>query len=628
MRWSKLLHTSALVLAGGMSLGGALYAVEWIEGRSLAAVAQALSDNRLSWARVGVDGLRVTLSGTAPDEQTRFRALTVAGTVVEGSRVVDRIEVQPAEPLEPPTYRVEILRSDGGISLIGLVPEGQDRDALRDTIRDLAKTANVTDLLETASDPAEENWSAALAFGLDALTALPRAKISITADRVGVTAVTDSQEEKRRIERDLSQSVPAGVALALDISAPRPVFTPFTVRFLIDDTGARFDACAADTPEAKAEILRAALDAGLEETFDCPLGLGVPTPEWGAAVAAGIDALAAIGGGNLTFADADVTLIAREGTDPALFDAEAGALESALPEVFALHASLPADPADEEEADLEGPVRFVAERGPEGVRMQGPLPDERAREVVEGFAQAHFGSTGTELAARLDADAAPEGWVLRVLAGLDALGHLASGSLTVTPDRLEVSGDTGNEDAEGAITRLLAEQLGEGADFSIDVAYREELDPATGVPTPQECVTRIEAAMAERKITFDPGSSQVDAESRPTIDRIAEILRECGPIPLQIAGFTDSQGREEMNRELSQARADAVLDELMSRRVLTSGLTAVGYGEEQPIADNATAEGREANRRIEFRLPPEPEEAEEDGAADEDAAAEDADGQE
>jgi OOP family OmpA-OmpF porin len=86
------------------------------------------------------------------------------------------------------------------------------------------------------------------------------------------------------------------------------------------------------------------------------------------------------------------------------------------------------------------------------------------------------------------------------------------------------------------------------------------------------------------------------------MDDIAEILRDCGDIRIEIGGHTDSQGREEMNESLSQERAQAVLNELRARRVLTSSFTAKGYGESQPIADNDTEEGREANRRIEFRL--------------------------
>ena len=86
------------------------------------------------------------------------------------------------------------------------------------------------------------------------------------------------------------------------------------------------------------------------------------------------------------------------------------------------------------------------------------------------------------------------------------------------------------------------------------------------------------------------------------MDKIAVVLKECGPIPLEIGGHTDSQGREEMNQKLSESRAQAVLTALMTRRISVASFRAHGYGEAKPIADNETAEGREANRRIEFTL--------------------------
>ena len=86
------------------------------------------------------------------------------------------------------------------------------------------------------------------------------------------------------------------------------------------------------------------------------------------------------------------------------------------------------------------------------------------------------------------------------------------------------------------------------------------------------------------------------------MDAVADLLGACGDIQLEIQGHTDSQGREIMNEQLSQARAQSVLNELRARRILTSNFTAKGYGETQPIADNGTEEGRNANRRIEFKL--------------------------
>ena len=105
-----------------------------------------------------------------------------------------------------------------------------------------------------------------------------------------------------------------------------------------------------------------------------------------------------------------------------------------------------------------------------------------------------------------------------------------------------------------------------------------------------------------RKINFEPGSATIDESALSTMDQIAEVLRRCGDLRIEVQGHTDSQGREEMNLALSQARAESVLNELRARRVLTSGFIAKGYGEANPIADNGTEDGREANRRIEFRL--------------------------
>ena len=120
--------------------------------------------------------------------------------------------------------------------------------------------------------------------------------------------------------------------------------------------------------------------------------------------------------------------------------------------------------------------------------------------------------------------------------------------------------------------------------------------------SPELCEAELAAVQTVSKITFEPGSATVAAGSRDTLDQIADILARCDGVRLEIQGHTDSQGREEMNQNLSQARAQSVLNELRDRRIVTSSFSAKGYGESTPIATNDTEEGREANRRIEFRL--------------------------
>ena len=602
MRLSSVYIVAATFVAAALlSVVTAALAVDVIEDNTEISLRRGLDGNDLHWAEIKADGLQVTLSGTAPSEARRFKALSVAGGIVDAARVIDEMSVKPFKAIAPPRFSVEILRNAEGISLIGLIPRATERDALLSRLRGLGDSENgivVSDFMETADHPVPEMWPETIDFAIAATAMLPRAKISASPGEVRVTAMADSREARRKLQDELSRMAPPELRLATHISAPRPVITPFILRLLIRDGIARFDACSADTEAARERILAAARKAGMEGDGTCTIGLGVPTPRWAEAVATAIAALDSLGGGALTFADTDVSLVAREGTDQARFDAVVGGLENDLPDVFSLHASLPETPKEKDHTAPE----FTATLSPEGaVQLRGRLRNDQSRRAADSFAKARFGSVAVHMAARLD-DSLPPRWTIRVLAALDALARLSNGAVRVTRDNLRVSGDTGQPDARAEIARLLADKLGEKARFDIDVSYVERLDPVAQMPTPEECVADINAILGERKITFEPGSATPDAAAAGVISDIADVLKECGEVRLEISGHTDSQGRAEMNQRLSKARAQAVLNALRARRILTGSFAARGYGEDQPIADNDTEEGREANRRIEFRL--------------------------
>ncbi|PRY74823.1 OOP family OmpA-OmpF porin [Yoonia maritima] len=588
----------AFAIAGIFSVGAARTTVSVVEERSVQGVQETLINQGYLWANVLGDGLQVIIEGQAPTEAVRFRAISAAGGIVDASRVIDNMSVADSEKIAAPEFAIEILRNDSGVSLIGLIPASTDREDLADQIRDIADGQPVTDLLEVADYPTPDNWRRALNYGFRALEMLPRSKISVNADRVIVNAISDSPEEKHRLETALARNTPDEVELSIDISAPRPVISPFTVRFGIDEDGPMFDACAADTSEAVAAIIAAASDAGYTDQVNCTLALGAPSRRWGEAVALAIKAVGDLEGGTVTIADTDVTFLAPMGTDPRKFDDVIGALENALPDAFAVTAELPVMP----EATPGGPPRFTATRSPEGeVQLRGRIPDELTNTVAENFAIAKFGKGNITMGTRV-VDGLPSGWSVRVLAGIEALSELSNGAVVVEPDTLEIRGNTGNEVASADISRLLIEKLGQTADFDIDVTYVKQLDPIASLPTPEECIAQISSVTADRKITFDPSSADISAGAVPLIDDIADILKKCGDLRIQVAGFTDSQGREEMNQQLSQRRADAVLTALRARRVPVSTFESIGFGEENPIADNDTEDGREANRRIEFSL--------------------------
>lgn len=602
MRLSNvLINIAPFVGAAVLSYVAAGIAATSIEERSEIATRNVLDDAGHTWSEVQANGLQVILSGTARDEATRFEALSIAGGIVDAARIIDNMQVEASEDLAAPRFSAEILRNDDGISIIGLIPQHANEDAdaeLIEQIKVIAGTDAVTDLVEAAEYDAPEGWQAALDYALSALTRLPRSKVSVEAGTVRITAIADSVEEKQALEQDLARQAPAGLRIALDIAAPRPVITPFTLRYLLTKDGGRFDACSAETQESANRILAAADKAGLTDARDCTLGMGVPSPNWARAAELSLAALAEIGGGSVTFSDADISLIAAEGTDEATFDRVIGELESDLPEVFALKAVLPVPQNDPE----GGPPEFVATLSPEGqVQLRGRLPDQNTRNLTDSFAKATFGSDRVYMATRLVQDL-PSGWAMRVLAGLEALSFLENGAVVVSPDAISIRGITERKDTNARISQHMSQKLGEAQNFALDITYREPILPKDAPPDPETCEAALAKVQEADKIRFEPGSATIAADSAETMNDIADILKECGEIRLEIQGHTDSQGREAMNQQLSQARAQSVLNELRARRILTSSYAAKGYGESQPIADNDTQAGREANRRITFRL--------------------------
>jgi outer membrane protein OmpA-like peptidoglycan-associated protein len=104
------------------------------------------------------------------------------------------------------------------------------------------------------------------------------------------------------------------------------------------------------------------------------------------------------------------------------------------------------------------------------------------------------------------------------------------------------------------------------------------------------------------RLAFAEGSDAIRAESQEQLENIAAILQAYPAARIKIGGYTDSTGDRRANERLSQRRADAVRDALIARGVERDRIEAEGYGEQFPVADNATEEGRARNRRIALRV--------------------------
>ena len=103
-------------------------------------------------------------------------------------------------------------------------------------------------------------------------------------------------------------------------------------------------------------------------------------------------------------------------------------------------------------------------------------------------------------------------------------------------------------------------------------------------------------------ITFDTNEAYIKQSFQPVIVSIAKVLKEYNKTFIQVNGYTDSTGSDAINNPLSVKRANAVADFLKVQGISANRIVANGYGSANPIASNATASGREQNRRVEIVL--------------------------
>ena len=102
------------------------------------------------------------------------------------------------------------------------------------------------------------------------------------------------------------------------------------------------------------------------------------------------------------------------------------------------------------------------------------------------------------------------------------------------------------------------------------------------------------------QVNFDTGKTQILAGSLPQIEQVAKLLADDPSLRLAINGHTDNVGQADANRSLSEGRAKAVVEALAARGIDAGRLSAAGFGDSQPVADNGSEAGRAQNRRVEL----------------------------
>jgi outer membrane protein OmpA-like peptidoglycan-associated protein len=130
---------------------------------------------------------------------------------------------------------------------------------------------------------------------------------------------------------------------------------------------------------------------------------------------------------------------------------------------------------------------------------------------------------------------------------------------------------------------------------------------ATPTPAPTSVPQQTPKAVPAKEwvltgVQFESGSDKLKSGSSAKLDEAVQILKDNASVRVQIQGHTDNMGDPEFNQALSEKRAVSVKTYLVSKGIDANRLETTGFGENVPLADNETADGRANNRRIEFRV--------------------------
>lgn len=137
-----------------------------------------------------------------------------------------------------------------------------------------------------------------------------------------------------------------------------------------------------------------------------------------------------------------------------------------------------------------------------------------------------------------------------------------------------------------------------GYDYQVTIVEKQLMEQAIQASEMLEALNKN--GFIALNILFDTGKSTIKSESQPIIDQIYELLKTNTALKVSVEGHTDNVGTSESNKTLSETRAKAVVDAMITKGIDKSRMVSKGWGQDKPVADNRTDEGRAKNRRVEI----------------------------
>ncbi|SOH92703.1 OmpA-OmpF porin, OOP family [Monaibacterium marinum] len=573
------------------------------EGQTQRTVGTALSAAGQDWVTATADGFNVTLTGNAPSEAARFRALEVAEAVMRREHITDQIVLSDAAIAVPDPLSFDILLAPDLVTLLGSTPA-----TLTDALPQMAEVFDrrVVDLTRVVETEPQADWQQTMALLGTIAPQIATGRIMVTDGTVSIEAALPDAEIRQQLLAEIAAATPAGQEMALSLSAPRMTLSPYPFDLSVQDGAFQLGACAAESEEDSNTITRQVAATSGQNDLECSVALGAPDADWTHTVQLSIEMLNELSDAAISIRDRVVALSIPDDLEQARLDTVTGQFETDLPDGYSLRV-ITITPEVAPDSIITPPRDMTLTIAPDRLSAVGAVTGEAGVETMLSYAESEF--PGRELSLDLIADlpgTAPP--LADALALVDVLAMLDTGTIRIDVGSVNITGRGAGNGLADNITAILEERLSGDRTIMVKVEEYELEQAATAVTlevlhkTLAECQQQVTAVQAVDRIIFAPSSATLEIASAPPLDAIARILATCPDLNVTVEAYTDSSGGEEMNQTISQRRADSVLDALLARGVFLDRMTATGYGEASPIADNGTAEGREANRRIEFTL--------------------------
>ena len=263
--------------------------------------------------------------------------------------------------------------------------------------------------------------------------------------------------------------------------------------------------------------------------------------------------------------------------------AEAVARPAAAAAAAAVEAPRPAEP-------LAAPVlraEFVAPN----LVLSGRVPDATLRNAIIERAQTLYGRAQVSDRIEIVPVARPQ-WLAAAFP--PDLRDTRRATAMLQDGRLLVEGETASDSARARVDALLHAFTAQGLGLDVRLNSGVVVTPAS----------EVDELLAQRGIEFAPGGNTITPSGAGTLELLVPLLQREAPARFEIAGHTDNLGDAQTNLALSRARAAAVRDALGQHGLDPKRFDVAGYGDQRPVADNTTPQGRQRNRRIEINLLP------------------------